>query len=421
VNVVGRRWVPLLLLGAGCAARLPRDLGDLPADRVSLAEDPDLAHLAQEGRDWTVEDLIRSKRASFSSAPDPSARLADLARSAVVHEEGVELRVLSWNLAFLDVRYLGIHVVSPHLEVRRDHLVKTLFGAHDVYLLQEVWSWDSAMLLGEAAEAAGYAWYAGDAQGHSEHGLFIAVRKDRIDAAGAQFQAQDRYDAARPGEFWPGPGVRRGYLTWDLQLAGTSTRMVLVDNHATSYPKYTRQRELQARQVGKVVSALPRETVAIVGGDLNSGPYYPEDRWTTPDGEVFDGWWRNAVAYSLWLHYGDLVDMFALANGGGADRVTADLVPPTPYPAGAPYGDPGVCPRLGHVAFTGTDCNSLYDQQYGGTEFPARLDHLFLRDPSGRASVRNAKIIGVETLDLGTGGRIEASDHYAVEATFRIR
>jgi endonuclease/exonuclease/phosphatase family metal-dependent hydrolase len=415
--VIVRNLRPVLLGGLlfGCAARLPRDFGDLPADRTVLAEDPDLAHLVIDGGPTTVEALIRKRNAGYATPPDPTPRLAALAAAYAPPEGGTSLSVLTYNVAFLDVRFLGTHVKSPHLEVRRDHLVATLFASHDVLLLQEVWSWESAVALGLAAEKAGYAWYAGEEVGHAEHGLFVAVRRSLLadgDAVTPGDCSETRYDAARPGEFWPGPNIRRGFLACTFGLRGTETVITVVDNHATSFPTYTRQRELQARQVGAFVAGRPPAEVVILGGDLNSGPYYPADTWTLPNGKTQGGWLRNAVAYSLWLHYGDMVDVFALANGGGADRRAADVLPTA---AGISY-----CDKTEHIAFTGTDCNLLYQEQYGGTEYPARLDHLMVHDPGGRVAVDGARIVFTERLDLGVGSPIEASDHYGVEARLRV-
>jgi endonuclease/exonuclease/phosphatase family metal-dependent hydrolase len=71
--------------------------------------------------------------------------------------------------------------------------------------------------------------------------------------------------------------------------------------------------------------------------------------------------------------------------------------------------------------FTGTDCNRLYFEQYAGTEPPARLDHVLLRDPERRVRVVGAGLTLTERHALGAaGGAVELSDHYGVRATLRV-
>jgi hypothetical protein len=70
--------------------------------------------------------------------------------------------------------------------------------------------------------------------------------------------------------------------------------------------------------------------------------------------------------------------------------------------------------------FTGTDCNRLYFDSYGGTEYPARLDHLFLRAPTDVVGVATTGLsyVNAETI---RGHTHELSDHYGVHAELRIQ
>jgi len=55
----------------------------------------------------------------------------------------------------------------------------------------------------------------------------------------------------------------------------------------------------------------------------------------------------------------------------------------------------------------------LYFTQYGGTEFPARLDQVFARDTDERVVVARSRIDFTEQLRFGDT-LVEPSDHYAV-------
>ena len=80
-----------------------------------------------------------------------------------------------------------------------------------------------------------------------------------------------------------------------------------------------------------------------------------------------------------------------------------------------PGADEGWCDRTPTTTFTATDCNSLYFDQYAGTEYPARLDHLFARDPAGRIVATSSKIVFTDKLTFGDVER-EPSDHFGVLA-----
>ena len=84
-----------------------------------------------------------------------------------------------------------------------------------------------------------------------------------------------------------------------------------------------------------------------------------------------------------------------------------------------PYGQRDWCDEVAGTVFSATDCNTLYYQSYGGTEFPARLDHVFIRDPSAVVRVKSAGLVMDEPMTFETG-TFELSDHYGVETILEI-
>ncbi len=415
--------MPMLLFLFACAVKPPQNLGSFAADQAALAESPILAHLSEAGAAGDVSALLRSDSEIFTSAPDPSTLFSTQYaehQALPALAESTQLRVLTFNTALLSRTYLGNLVEMPELEARRARMGEVLFSTgYDVLLLQEVWEWADLLALQVQGAANGYVVYGGTASLHSEHGLAIAVREDVIDWTSPQDQTEQQFSAQRKLEYWPGPDVRRGWLTWSFTLAGTSRRIHLYDLHATSFVSFWLQRELQARQVGMEVASRPAEDVVILGGDLNSGPYYSTDTWTDGVGEVVPEWWRNAAAYALWLHYGELYD--ALNAVRIPEDVTLGKTVPTDH-AGfltEPYGRAGWCDEVAGTVFSATDCNTIYFQSYAGTEFPARLDHIFIRDPSSVVRVQSAGLTLNEPMTFSTG-TFELSDHFGVEATLEI-
>ena len=416
-------WIPLLVLLAGCAASWPRDLGDDPRDSEAIADHPVLGHLADalaDASDVDVARLLEHDDLTFERAPDPTAlleRLHDEHTQLEPLEDPVELEILIYNVAFLDRKYLSGSVQSPFIPERRDVLLDQLFETDaDVIFLQEVWDWEDAQLMVQAAEEAGYATWAGSEKRHEEMGLITAVRAELVE--GASDQQETRFRAQRKIEHWPGPNIKRGFLSWSFDLAGTSQRLHLVNLHATSFPQYARVRNMQARQVGLALDEVPDDTIVIVGGDFNSGPFYKDDVWITNEGDEEEGWWPNATAWALWQHYGGLQDMHSLPQVA-QDVVAGRTVPEGPSTDGEAY-DGAWCDTVEDNVFTGTDCNLIYEQQYGGTEFPARLDHLMLRDTRSAVRVLASEVVFTERQDLGTGEPIEWSDHYGVQATVQV-
>ena len=232
----------MLLSLLACAVKPPSDLGSLAADQVLLSDAAPLAHLAAAGGEGDVAALLRADEAIFSSAPDPSALFTARHQdhqALPVLSESTELRVMTYNIALLSRTYLGNLVEMPELDARSQRMGELLFTAdYDVLLLQEVWEWDDLLSLQVEGARHGYVVYGGTASLHDEHGLAIAVREDVIDWTAPQEQAEQQFSAQRKLEYWPGPSVKRGWLTWSFTLSGTSQRIHLYDIHATSFVSF---------------------------------------------------------------------------------------------------------------------------------------------------------------------------------------
>ncbi|MCB9716554.1 MAG: endonuclease/exonuclease/phosphatase family protein [Myxococcales bacterium] len=413
--------VPLVGLGCG-APDLPSDLGDQPEDLVRLVDSPALVHLADalDGPgDTTVEDLFRD-RPGYARAPDPSEWLAQIEAD---HDalpplaDSVPLRVLTFNTGLLDRWYPFTTVRVPHVDERRERAPAVLLdGEWDVLLLQEVWETPDVETFAREAERRGYLLYAGSDERHEEHGLLVLVREALVDPDGPDERAEHTFELQRGIERFPGPGIERGFLSWTFRHAPTGVVLHLFDAHTTAFPELSPIRDSQVRHLGLAARAVPDDEVALVAGDLNAGPYYPEDEFGSVGGERVHGWWRNAQAHALLMHYGEVFDVLA-AIGAARDVELMDQLPPFgPVYLEEPLGDERRCESLGGV-FTATDCNSLYREQYMGTEYPARLDHMMLRDPSGLVRVDDG---GVEYDELQREGW-ELSDHYGIGAVLWVR
>ena len=413
------RLVPLFMLAA--CSDPARMVGDVPADGASVEEVPVLAHFASASPDVNTVASLFDADLSFDTAPDPTAWLAaeHAAHAALPEASGQELSVLTFNTGLLDRGYLLSRVSVPFMEERAAVMGDEVFGAgHDILFLQEVWEVEDAEALAAAGEAAGYTViHPRERQEQRETGLVVAVRGELI--GGELFSEVVQYDAQWGAENFPGPNLKRGYLHVSFDLADDDVTVHLFDTHLTPFFDKWRTRNLQVRELGLAVADVSSEDLVLLGGDFNAGWYYAENTWTDATGDDHEGWWRNTTMPALLSYYGGLSDLANLAELV-PEKERGDAVPTdvdTDWLTEA-YGDGSLCDTASH--FTATDCNSLYWQNYAATEFPARMDLLFVRDGTGRLRALSRERAFVEKLDFGGAGEFELSDHYGqvVSVTF---
>ncbi|MCX4243718.1 endonuclease/exonuclease/phosphatase family protein [Paraliomyxa miuraensis] len=429
-----RRLVLLPVLGGtmllGCSpSMLPSDLGEHELDGTRLSESEVLEHLAvalPDGEALTVEDLFR-EAPGYVRAPDPSALLARMRdeHAALPPLATAEpLRVLSFNVGLLDRWYPFAVLQVPHVDERRVRVPAELLGdGWDVLLLQEVWDERDVAVFADEAARAGYLVHAGSSEHHEEHGLLMLVRESLVDPSGPDDRGEETFELQRGVEDFPGPGIDRGFLTWRFRHAPTGVVIDVFDTHTTAFPDLAWVREGQVRQLGLRAQEVPDDEVVVLAGDVNAGPYYPLDRFGEVDGVPTEGWWRNAQAYAFLLHYlggagaGTGAWDAHAAAGEAEDVAILDRLPAFgPSFHDEPLGDATLCDELAGV-FTGSDCNSLYFEQYAATEYPARLDHVLVRDALQRVRVQDSAIVYTEPL---SGTTFEASDHYGVGVTLLL-
>ncbi len=422
-----RHALALALLVVACGDdEVPADLGTWPEDQVKLVDSPALAHLAAalEGGDaLTVADLFHADRLRFKQAPDPTALLAAQAAAHAALPplaDAEPLKVLSYNVGLLSRWYPFTHVGVPHYRERRERTAKQLLGdGWDVLLLEEAWELVDVDRFAAEAKERGYAIYSGTPKKHEQHGLIILVREALIGDAAQEF-GETQFDAQREIEYFPGPGVKRGYLQWSFTHAPTGRRIHLYGTHFTSFPELFQERDVQARDLGGRAAKHPDDDIVIVGGDLNAGPYYPDNSFGVDGDEPVLDWWKNTMMYPLMIHYGGLLDTHsALAPAKDVERMQQLLLP---FDGAAYLADPlaGRCAAIPVDTFTATDCNAIYFEQYGGTEYPARLDYIFLRDEAHHVRVSASELVYAAPLDFGAAGTIELSDHFGMSATLQI-
>ncbi len=421
-------WIALVGSVACGPPAVPSDLGTLPDDQVKLIESPALAHLAAAidgGDELTVEELMSGALPSFTRAPDPSG-LLELQRhehdALPTPQDAYALRVLTYNVGLLSRWYPLTEVEVPEIERRRERFADLLLEDRwDILLLQEVWEPHDVARLEEGAERLGYELYAGTDRHHEYHGLVTLVRSALIDRDAPQQREEVLYEQQRALERFPGPGLERGFLSWELGLAGLGgTTVRLYNTHLTSLPPQGPIRAAQARELAVHSRGASQDTLILVGGDLNSAPYYPLDTFGAVSGEPVSGWWSNTTMYAVMLHYGDFRDIQLLA-GAADDLAVLDGLPAYDEAAYTrePFGDPSRCDVIA-PAVTLSDCNSLLFTSSGGTEYPARIDYLMYRDARERVRVINASVEYSEPVELGEGVSAELSDHSGVGALLAI-
>ncbi|MBM4280922.1 MAG: hypothetical protein FJ137_09210 [Deltaproteobacteria bacterium] len=429
---LSRLAVPLLTSTlAGLAAC---DWGDVPlgddeTDGFLVGDAAATAHLgrALEGGDaLTFRDLFaRGDGLVFTAAPDPSALLSS---TNVLDDDRARagrrpLTLMTYNVALLDVNIFGVvpYAETPDLERRRTVTAGLIFDRGvDVVMLQEVWLEQDVAEFTRTAEAMGYRAFVQPREGHND-GLMTFVRAATLLPGTEPSFRYGAYGSQSGTEYFPGPGIRRGWIAVRFEHRELGP-MQIFNTHMQAFAENWLGRAKQARELGLAVRAAVasddtgRELV-FVGGDFNAGPYYKNLLWKLPDGSEQDIWFHNAISYPLLQVYGELVDLDVMGRSAAdalADVVLGDTVVNDPGAALAtPGADDGWCERTPHTTFTATDCNSLYFTQYGGTEFPARLDQVFARDTDERVVVARSRIDFTEQLRFGDT-LVEPSDHYAV-------
>jgi endonuclease/exonuclease/phosphatase family metal-dependent hydrolase len=428
-----------LLVGAGACGLEGFPLGFDDADGFSLADSPNTLHLAdalEQGGSLTFRDLFEKADAlTFTSRPDPTALLIgtntlDDNRSVAGRQR---LTVLSYNVALLDVSLFGFvpYSQTPDLEERRRVLPGRIFATgHDIILLQEVWDPRDVDEFTRRGREAGYL---GFAQGRFDYndGLITFIKRDILAGGSTQRLNFDHYAAQDGLEFFPGPGIRRGWLAVRF-IHATLGPIAAFNTHMQAWPENWFGRMSQSRELGIQAERASQEIQAeegrvpllIAGGDFNSGPYYKEAAWKLPGGGEETTWFHNTLSYATLLTYGDMVDLAIM--GRPAADATADVllgntvVNDADRATEIPGADAGWCDRTPHTTFTASDCNSLYFDQYAGTEYPARLDHIFARDPAGRIVVTDSRVVFTEKERFGAVTR-EPSDHYGVLVDLLVR
>jgi endonuclease/exonuclease/phosphatase family metal-dependent hydrolase len=414
-------------LHTGCGDDDTPSVGDDAQDKAAL-KDTSLAYIGDAIGDskFTLEALFVLDDIPFVAAPDPSALLTrmntlDDARPTT---DKAKLSVLTYNVGLLDVEIFGFidYARTPTLDERRAEMPGLLFGLGvDVLSLQEVWEEQDVALFQEQAPGAGYLAFVEDRDEYNS-GTIVFVKKDLVKTGTTPTVTAVPYSAQVSSEDFPGEGWMRGYTQVRFEHKDVGVVQIF-DTHMAAFSDAWKLRMRQSRELGIAVRDTTAATdLVIVTGDLNAGPYYLADEWKAPEDESFAGWFDNAISYALLLQYGGLVDAAIMGRPAGdalADVTLGKTVKNDPaVGVSVPGVDANWCESTPNITFTGSDCNSLYFQQYASTEFPARLDHVHVRDRDD-LFVSSSAIVLTEQLQFG-GVTIEPSDHYGVQVEFKV-
>ncbi len=419
--------LPLALLSACDLGEF--GLGGDETDGFKIADSAATAHLGaaiEGGADLTFQQLFeRGDGVVFSATPDPSTLLS---ATNVLDDERdrtgrAPLSVLTYNIALLDVQLLGFiqYAQTPDLEVRRKATAARIFERdNDIILLQELWIDEDVAEFAATAEEFGYRAFVQDRTSHND-GLGIYIKESAI-AGGTTTEVDfGAYGSQNVQEYFPGPGIQRGWLSVSFTHPEIG-RIHAFDTHMQAYPENWLGRMKQGRELGIIMRQVAEaedtaNDLILVGGDFNAGPYYKAATWNAPDGSVQDRWFHNTLSYPTLLTYADMIDLAIMGRPGAdaiADVTLGNTVVNDPTTAvTVPGAEEGWCERTPSTTFSGTDCNSLYFAQYAGTEYPARLDHIFGHDPDGRIIVGKSELAFTEKQPFG-GVDVEQSDHYGV-------
>jgi endonuclease/exonuclease/phosphatase family metal-dependent hydrolase len=387
-------------------------------DNALLLSSPVLIHLAKalDNNDvTTAHDLFaHAEKLHFIKAPDPSFLLKQMQHENEIrlHDstflQGEKLSIMSYNVGLLDAQLLGYfdYASTPYLNERRKRLPQLIFErACDVIFLQEVWKEQDVRYFEKIAAKYDYVFFIGPRRYYND-GIITFIKKNLTGHSFA-FHAQP-FVAQNPLEFFPGPQILRGFHHITINHPNLGI-MHLYNSHLLSWPQKWDVRMQQAREIALHAAQDSKTSdLVFIAGDMNSGPYYKNDSWTMPDQTIVRDWWKNTIAYAVFLHYGDLNDLSAM--GRSANQASSDVDMAENFIR----NNATWCKNTPKIVFTATDCNKLYEKQYKGTEYPARLDYIFSRDLQRRIVVQKSGLAFTNKLLFTPNILIEPSDHYGV-------
>ncbi|MCC7112521.1 MAG: hypothetical protein IT382_24730 [Deltaproteobacteria bacterium] len=413
------------------AACMPAELfplGSDDKDEVSLADTP-ASHLldALGESELSLGELVgrAPEDFHFDAAPDPTALLTSTQALDDARDPTgtVPVTVLSYNVALLDAAIFWVipYKRTPTLVERRAVMPGIVFGSGaDVIGLQEVWKQEDVDAFANAAPDAGYRAFVHE-RNEGNDGIMVLLREDKIDGD-AELVEHHVYQSQDGLEYFPGPGIRRGWMEVAFQHVDAGPVRVF-NTQMQAFPENWMGRVTQGRELGIAARThSAEEELVLVTGDLNAGPYYPDTNWQPPEGDTQTEWFHNAMSYPLLLAYGDLVD--AAVMGRPAELAASDVtlgdtvVNNADTSTTIPGAEEGWCDATPNHTFTATDCNELYFRQYAGTEYPARLDHVHVRDRPDLV-VSSSRVVFTEQQRF-TDVDIEPSDHYGVLVELRV-
>jgi endonuclease/exonuclease/phosphatase family metal-dependent hydrolase len=259
-------------------------------------------------------------------------------------------------------------------------------------------------LFGATAERYGYQSFA-TSRAHHTDGLAVYLKNSLVAAERPVLSAVS-FATQVLTEYFPGPKMKRGYEQISFVQAQLGT-IHIFNTHMTAFPQNWRKRMSQARQLGLAIRSAGDDdsSLVLLGGDLNGGPFYPEDVFRSPTGRQVPGWWCNTLSYFLVLYYGGLTDL-AVVGAKAADADIEAFAQSPRAPATWPFT-------------VDETTNSLYAEQYAGTEYPARIDHVLGR-PLARLAVEQTQLVFGQKREFGHGAFGELSDHYGVSVLVKV-
>jgi endonuclease/exonuclease/phosphatase family metal-dependent hydrolase len=337
------------------------------------------------------------------------------------------LSIVSFNAALLHAEAFGlIPVLSvPYFDERAKLLPAQLLSkGHDILFLQEVWGPYLAKLESAAKDYGYLAFYT--KRTHFQNGLMTLVKASLLSDVEKPMVVDDIYEDQHAIEFFFGIDVKRGYLYVRANMKSLGW-VHLFNTHFQPFRKQWLRRMKQARHLGLAVAQnTPKDEIAIIGGDLNASPYYPSDLWVNSNQTITTDWLKSTIAYPLLLYYGELIDLVAAGFPGSPpqnDVTESDRLSTLPWKRWPNNltESPGWCDSIGQAVFTVSDCNVLNALQFGGSEPPARLDHVLARDLFRRIQVLSSQVFLTEKkYVMSDGTRSTLSDHFGVQVLANI-
>ena len=365
-----------------------------------------------------VKELFKNislNNIEFKTSPNPSFLFKKFLEEnkKSKNKNNYHLNILSYNVSLQENKIDSL-IKNQIIEILPFIIFRNKF---DIILLQGIWAQKDINNFVQTAQTNGYIAFASDKEYYND-GLISFVKSEIIDLNKLVLYNQQPFLAQGLELYVDEQLAVGGYQSVSFEHKKIGN-LSFFNTQMDESPNNWANRIDQSKELGLQVNLLASKQsgLALVGGNINAAPYYKYDEWTDYNNNTTKNWYKNTLGYYALLYYGDLDDLFikgASKKNYLNDKKLFEHISKSPSKNNFDW-----CEKNNN--FTVSDCNSLYEKQYGGKHMPARVDHIFAHDKESKIYVKNRKLEFVDKVVLSCGLETELSSHYGISLNLEIQ